>query len=203
MARYEQPYLLEAAKRFAAPLPGISRPELQGYAVLLAEYLKASGLYIQLETRFGTDLRGIICYFHGFSWYFTDFPCIFHVFLLKKPWCATASRLPVSQESCGAHRGCGQRTTLWGLQRPPLRPVSTLMRLRKGTEADAALLQLLPFLLTNAKEGLVLSLAPDCGEAVMAVRRDRLGAAWGVQVGVPRCARASGLDVESSIFKSL
>jgi len=66
------------------------------------------------------------------------------------------------KESCGAKHGFGNRTTLWGLQRPPLREVSTFLRVRAEDDLATVLLHLLPFILTNAKEGLVMSIATDC-----------------------------------------
>eukprot|EP00440_Ansanella_granifera_P056788 gb/GFBE01061552.1/.p1 GENE.gb/GFBE01061552.1/~~gb/GFBE01061552.1/.p1 ORF type:complete len:740 (+),score=157.98 gb/GFBE01061552.1/:1-2220(+) len=75
------------------------------------------------------------------------------------------------KESCGPKRGCGQRTALWGLQRPPFRDVSTLLRVRATDDLGTAGLHLLPFLLTNAKEGLVVSLAADLGSHAMAPLR--------------------------------
>ncbi|CAE7244871.1 cscB [Symbiodinium natans] len=65
------------------------------------------------------------------------------------------------KDSCGPKLGCGQRTTLWGLQRPPLSPVSTILRLAATDRLAAFALHLLPFVLTNAKEGLVVSVAQD------------------------------------------
>eukprot|EP00933_Yihiella_yeosuensis_P052039 TRINITY_DN5001_c0_g2_i5.p1 TRINITY_DN5001_c0_g2~~TRINITY_DN5001_c0_g2_i5.p1 ORF type:complete len:776 (+),score=105.19 TRINITY_DN5001_c0_g2_i5:132-2330(+) len=61
------------------------------------------------------------------------------------------------KESCGPKRGCGQRTSLFGLQRPPIQEVSVLIRIRQSDDPGATALKLLPFLLTNAKEGLVIS----------------------------------------------
>lgn len=76
------------------------------------------------------------------------------------------------KESCGAKQGFGNRTTLWGLQRPPLRDVSTLLRVRASDELDAVILHLMPFLLTNAKEGLAISIAADCSaEMKQAIRK--------------------------------
>lgn len=79
------------------------------------------------------------------------------------------------KESCGAKQGFGNRTTLWGLQRPPLRRdgnVSTLLRVRASDELDAVILHLMPFLLTNAKEGLAISIAADCSaEMKQAIRK--------------------------------
>lgn len=69
------------------------------------------------------------------------------------------------KESCGPKRGCGQRTSLWGLQRPPMQQVSTLFRIEASDDLGAAALNLLPFVLTNAKDGLVVSLAPQIVDA--------------------------------------
>jgi len=65
------------------------------------------------------------------------------------------------RESCGPKRGNGQRTALFGLQRPPLRSVSTVLRVRAADDFGAVALHLMPFMLTNAKEGLVVSQAAD------------------------------------------
>jgi len=75
------------------------------------------------------------------------------------------------KESCGAKRGCGSRTSLWGLQRPPLWPVSTLLRARATDDFAAVALHLLPFLTTNAKEGLVVSVAADCSSDMKSALR--------------------------------
>jgi len=76
------------------------------------------------------------------------------------------------KESCGAKKGFGNRTTLWGLQRPPLRAASTLLRVQSSDDLTAVLLHLLPFLLTNAQEGLVVSIAGDCSaEMKQALRK--------------------------------
>mmetsp|Transcript_48019 Transcript_48019/g.126806 ORF Transcript_48019/g.126806 Transcript_48019/m.126806 type:complete len:728 (-) Transcript_48019:9-2192(-) len=68
-------------------------------------------------------------------------------------------------------RGCGQRTSLFGLQRPPLAGGTCCLRLEKPEGVsnaphagdglfDEAAAYILPFLATNAKEQLVLSLDP-------------------------------------------
>eukprot|EP00930_Biecheleria_cincta_P027468 TRINITY_DN19297_c0_g3_i1.p1 TRINITY_DN19297_c0_g3~~TRINITY_DN19297_c0_g3_i1.p1 ORF type:complete len:745 (-),score=116.88 TRINITY_DN19297_c0_g3_i1:91-2283(-) len=75
------------------------------------------------------------------------------------------------KESCGPRHGCGQRTSLWGLQRPPMQQVSTLLRIEASDNIGAAALSLLPFLLTNAKDGLVVSLAPEIADAMANVLR--------------------------------
>ncbi|OLP78472.1 hypothetical protein AK812_SmicGene41347 [Symbiodinium microadriaticum] len=82
------------------------------------------------------------------------------------------------KDSCGPKVGCGQRTTLWGLQRPPLYPVSTILRLAATDKLSSFALHLLPFAVTNAKDGLVVSVAADAPAASLdAARRacDGLG----------------------------
>jgi len=66
-------------------------------------------------------------------------------------------------------RGCGARTTLFGIQRPPLRNGTCCLRLEKPAGAnlphqdalyDDALLYMLLFAATNAKDQLLISLDP-------------------------------------------
>eukprot|EP00038_Savillea_parva_P008693 m.178581 g.178581 ORF g.178581 m.178581 type:complete len:736 (-) comp14577_c0_seq1:1650-3857(-) len=59
----------------------------------------------------------------------------------------------------GPKRGYGARTTLWGLQRPPL---NTTTVIRAGTEADPQdlALYLLPFHMTNARSQVAVSVHP-------------------------------------------
>lgn len=75
------------------------------------------------------------------------------------------------KDSCGPKVGCGQRTTLWGLQRPPLYPVSTILRLAATDKLSSFALHLLPFALTNAKDGLVVSVAADAPAASLDAAR--------------------------------
>mmetsp|Transcript_37234 Transcript_37234/g.116393 ORF Transcript_37234/g.116393 Transcript_37234/m.116393 type:complete len:595 (-) Transcript_37234:100-1884(-) len=70
------------------------------------------------------------------------------------------------QESCGAKEGIGARTTLWGLQRPPVwEGTHTLLRVNAGDGFDTAALQILPFAVTNARAGLAVSVADGHADA--------------------------------------
>eukprot|EP00037_Helgoeca_nana_P021228 m.213459 g.213459 ORF g.213459 m.213459 type:complete len:735 (+) comp25562_c0_seq2:47-2251(+) len=60
----------------------------------------------------------------------------------------------------GAKIGYGARTTLWGLQRPPLGTVTEL-RAGKDTTLDDFVLHLLPFHMTNASEQVAASVHPE------------------------------------------
>mmetsp|Transcript_13493 Transcript_13493/g.22086 ORF Transcript_13493/g.22086 Transcript_13493/m.22086 type:complete len:723 (-) Transcript_13493:149-2317(-) len=62
------------------------------------------------------------------------------------------------KEACdnGPREGLGSRTSLYGLQRPPL-GTETIVRADKDTPYDSVVLSLLPFLLTNAKDQVILS----------------------------------------------
>jgi len=64
--------------------------------------------------------------------------------------------------SCGAHPGkaTASRTSLYGLQRPPLGMGPSILRLEPTTTADDAAPYLLLFLMTNAREDFALSVAP-------------------------------------------
>lgn len=67
----------------------------------------------------------------------------------------------LADAATGPRRGTGQRTALFGLQRPPL-GTKACVRLPKGsTSSDDVIPVLLPFLTTNAKDQLVLSLHPS------------------------------------------
>lgn len=57
----------------------------------------------------------------------------------------------------------GARTTLWGLQRPPLGTVTEL-RAGKDTTLDDFVLHLLPFHMTNASEQVAASVHPENSE---------------------------------------
>lgn len=72
----------------------------------------------------------------------------------------------------GPRPGYSLRTTLWGLQRPPLRTTPsglqcTELRLDAGTDVDSALIHLLPFAMTNARDQ--LSISVDSTETLDAV----------------------------------
>jgi len=60
----------------------------------------------------------------------------------------------------GPKNGYSARTTLWGLQRPPL---GTMTELRAGKDTDPSdvALYLLPFHMTNARDQVTLSVHPD------------------------------------------
>eukprot|EP01052_Picozoa_sp_SAG31_P010573 SAG31_NODE_582_length_13925_cov_32.209967_4_plen_477_part_00 len=63
-------------------------------------------------------------------------------------------------DACGPKLGCGKRTTLWGLQRPPLNGDMTIVRCGRSTGFDQAAIYLLPFYVTNAANQVVLSCDP-------------------------------------------
>eukprot|EP00041_Stephanoeca_diplocostata_P025030 m.647146 g.647146 ORF g.647146 m.647146 type:complete len:811 (-) comp22654_c1_seq1:955-3387(-) len=67
-------------------------------------------------------------------------------------------------DACGPKRGYGARTTLWGLQRPPINGTVTELRVSDTTSLDSALMYALPFVMTNAAEQLAVSCAAgsDC-----------------------------------------
>lgn len=73
-------------------------------------------------------------------------------------------------ESCETRRGGGERTALWGLQRPPLGGVHTVLRAEGAAHLDALALALLPFLATNAAEGLVVSVDAAARDSAAFVR---------------------------------
>eukprot|EP00040_Diaphanoeca_grandis_P031008 m.184694 g.184694 ORF g.184694 m.184694 type:complete len:736 (+) comp32203_c1_seq1:199-2406(+) len=59
------------------------------------------------------------------------------------------------------HEGYGQRTTLWGLQRPPINGHKTEVRVSKDTHLDEVLMTLVPFAVTNACTQLSISIDPN------------------------------------------
>jgi len=67
-------------------------------------------------------------------------------------------------EAVGPKRGDGERTVIWGLQRPPLDGTKTLIRSVPTDShlADALLPKLLPFFITNARSQVEVSVADDC-----------------------------------------
>ena len=71
-------------------------------------------------------------------------------------------------------RGRGERSTLWGLQRPPLRHGATVLR-AEGTDMDSLLMHLLPFAVSNAGDQVVVS----CDEGNGTVLR-KLGSVKGL-----------------------
>eukprot|EP00397_Hematodinium_sp_SG-2012_P006668 GEMP01006702.1.p1 GENE.GEMP01006702.1~~GEMP01006702.1.p1 ORF type:complete len:689 (+),score=196.59 GEMP01006702.1:78-2144(+) len=64
-------------------------------------------------------------------------------------------------DACGPRVGHSLRTTLYGIQRPPLVKVGTVLRVNPGATYDDVLLYALPFLVTNAKQALVISRHAD------------------------------------------
>mmetsp|Transcript_922 Transcript_922/g.2060 ORF Transcript_922/g.2060 Transcript_922/m.2060 type:complete len:737 (-) Transcript_922:44-2254(-) len=61
------------------------------------------------------------------------------------------------REACGPKVGGTVRTALWGLQKPPAREVSTIIRATSKDDLGTVAIHVLPFLVTNAREGLVVS----------------------------------------------
>lgn len=85
---------------------------------------------------------------------------------LIKGYCAVL--VEYLQDACGPRTGPGKaRETLYGLQRPPLH-LQTAFRLDASTKLDDVAAAMMPFLLTNARDQLVLSVAPG-GEALAEV----------------------------------
>jgi hypothetical protein len=74
----------------------------------------------------------------------------------------------IAEAACGPRRGHGERSTLWGLQRPPLDGKKSVIRIERDTSFDDASTFLLPFLMTNAKDQCVLSVDPANAEATAA-----------------------------------
>mmetsp|Transcript_82485 Transcript_82485/g.163774 ORF Transcript_82485/g.163774 Transcript_82485/m.163774 type:complete len:735 (+) Transcript_82485:61-2265(+) len=75
----------------------------------------------------------------------------------------------LADATTGPHRGCGSRTALFGLQRPPLHGGLTCLRLEKVSGPnlphmdavfDQAIRYIFPFMATTAKKQLVVSLDP-------------------------------------------
>merc|ERR1712032_1639853 len=63
----------------------------------------------------------------------------------------------LSDAATGPRKGCGSRTTLFGLQRPPLRGGTSCLRLEKDVSLDELVRYVFPFLATNAKDQLAIS----------------------------------------------
>ena len=69
-------------------------------------------------------------------------------------------------DAAGPKRGYGPRTALWGLQRPPLDGDVTVVRV--GSDLDAVAAKLVPFVATNARGQLEVSVEPGSeAEAVL------------------------------------
>eukprot|EP00301_Raphidiophrys_heterophryoidea_P004598 c1198_g1_i1.p1 GENE.c1198_g1_i1~~c1198_g1_i1.p1 ORF type:complete len:724 (-),score=202.99 c1198_g1_i1:181-2352(-) len=64
-------------------------------------------------------------------------------------------------EACRPRRGRGQRTSLYGLQRPPLNGMCTLIRCEPDQDLDDLLVFVLAFLVTNARTQVVISCHPS------------------------------------------
>jgi hypothetical protein len=70
-------------------------------------------------------------------------------------------------ESAGPKKGYGERSCLWGLQRPPIDGSKTVLHVKNWTSTEASvstlaaslLPSLLPFLITNARDSVVVNLA--------------------------------------------
>lgn len=84
----------------------------------------------------------------------------------------------LADATSGPHRGCGERTALFGLQRPPTRGGECCVRLGPGSEAhiDEALWSVMPFAATTARPQLVVSVDPSLASssAVAAMREQGL-----------------------------
>lgn len=63
-------------------------------------------------------------------------------------------------DAVGPKEGTGARTSLWGLQRPPMNGSKTIITVDNGDSFDDIAPILLPFFMTNAHDQLVLSV-PD------------------------------------------
>lgn len=79
--------------------------------------------------------------------------------------------------SCGPKRGLGERTTLWGLQRPPLNGKQSFLRCNAMTSIDEAVTMLAPYYTTNAREQLLVSVDPSLGDVA-----DKLSSLDGLQL---------------------
>jgi len=73
-------------------------------------------------------------------------------------------------DSCGPKTGFGARTALFGLQRPPLLEESpTALRVTPSTTGDDLLPTVIPFLVTNARSQMQLSVDPAVSPAMRKV----------------------------------
>jgi hypothetical protein len=73
-------------------------------------------------------------------------------------------------DSCGPKQGFGKRTSLFGLQRPPLiADAPTVFRIARSTTGDDLLPSVIPFIVTNARTQLQLSVDPGVSSSVRGV----------------------------------
>ena len=78
-------------------------------------------------------------------------------------------------DACGVNRGDGKntggpdRTTIWGLQRPPLDGQQTVLRCAADTSFDELAPTLVPFFVTNARETVRVSVDPANSALVAAL----------------------------------
>jgi hypothetical protein len=70
-------------------------------------------------------------------------------------------------DACEPKEGLGSRSTLFGLQRPPLDGSMTILRCNAACNFDLLLLHAAPFCATNAHDSLDISLAPSSRTAAL------------------------------------
>lgn len=75
----------------------------------------------------------------------------------------------LADATTGPHRGYGPRTPLFGLQRPPLEGGDCCVRLGDGASVSDAVRFILPFVATNARSQLTVSVPPSLSHAALAV----------------------------------
>lgn len=85
------------------------------------------------------------------------------------------------RDACGPKTGYGERTAVWGLQRPPLNGQPTVIRVDAETPHDALAVALTPFWMTNARDQLIVSCDTDSQEALHDMLASSLGSG-GVEV---------------------
>ena len=71
-------------------------------------------------------------------------------------------------DSVGPKPAFGSRTVLWGLQRPPLNGMKSVIRCGKTTCLDDLLPSTIPFIISNAREQLEISIDPHNGTGLTA-----------------------------------
>lgn len=76
---------------------------------------------------------------------------------LAKGYCRILMEYLADATADGPRRGCGERTALFGLQRPPTRGGQCCIRVSTEGCMDEALQHILPFAVTNARTQLVIS----------------------------------------------
>jgi len=63
----------------------------------------------------------------------------------------------IDATASGPRHGCGERTVLWGLQRPPVDGAPTIFRVKDDEKLfDDLSVKLLPFFMTNARKSAVV-----------------------------------------------